>query len=207
MSNSNNIFLVAAVAAAILGALFIFFGPSRVARVEATALGKIISPDERKVTVATRKAIDTSLVDIPAAATLQPVPLDPEKFQESIEVFKAEWAVLKQEILEKEEDYIFIGEMPRKALKNVTRSRKLLNETKAWVDQVQKEMDEQITELDRQVQEIDQYCETVPAGEMEKKCSGLSDSIHHYETRISVYMGMMEVMERRYLKAEEVLKQ
>ncbi len=161
---------------------------------------------ESNVELATAEAVDTASVRDLIVMDKPVKPVNFKKLRQDIAGFNATWPALKQEILQKEQGYIFIGETPEEALKEPKKSRNLLKTTKRWVDGVESRMGSKMKKLDQMVLQVDEYCQTVSGGDKENQCIEMSDHIHHYEARISIYTGMMEVMQKRYEEAKAVLK-
>ena len=161
---------------------------------------------EANVGLAAVEAIDTASVPDLVIKDKPATSVNFRKLQQEIAEFNAAWPTLKQQILEKEKGYIFIGETPEEALKDSKKSHAILKKTKNWVGKVENRMGGKMKKLDQMVINVDEYCQTVSGGAAESQCVEISDHIHHYEARISIYTGMMVVMKKRYEEAKAVLK-
>lgn len=109
-------------------------------------------------------------------------------------------------ILAKEKGYIDIAEKPEEHLQNRNASRKIIRDTKRFIDDLDNDMSDRIKVLDELTSKADEFCSANEDASFEADCIKLYDNIQMYEAEVSTYTAMIEVMHERYEEAKAVLK-
>ena len=158
--------------------------------------------NEAPISLASDKVVETGDAEMPETVSEYQ---NFAKLVRDLGQFNSDFLALKPRILKQEDGYIFIGETPEEALKEPAKSKRILKKTKDWVGKTKHSYDARVRKLDRKVLAAHSYCDYQYTPKREQQCANIHDAIHSYEARVSIYMGMMAVMQKRYAEAKAVL--